>query len=64
MHLWPNSVPKNDHVDHNGEPTQNTYHKMVRTMKAKFMGIAYVANGEFQGQYSPIDTIQQIMLYR
>ena len=29
-------------------------------MKAKFTSIADIANGEFQGQYSPIDTVQQI----
>ena len=29
-------------------------------MKAKFTGIADIANGEFQGQYSPINTVQQI----
>ena len=29
-------------------------------MKAKFTGIADMADGEFQGQYSPIDTVRQI----
>ena len=29
-------------------------------MKAKFTSIADIANCEFQGQYSPIDTVQQI----
>ena len=33
---------------------------MVGHMKAKFTGIADVANSEFRGQYSPIDTVQQI----
>ena len=29
-------------------------------MNAKFTGIADIANSEFQGKYSPIDTVQQI----
>ena len=33
---------------------------MVGHMKAKFTGIADMANAEFRGQYSPIDTDQQI----
>ena len=33
---------------------------MVGHMKAKFTGITDIANGEFLGQYSPIDTVQQI----
>ena len=28
-------------------------------MKAKLTGIADITNGEFRGQYSPIDTVQQ-----
>ena len=59
-HQWPNSVPKNDHLHYNRDPVQNTHHKMVRPMKAKFKGIADIANVELQGQYSPIDTVQQI----
>ena len=59
-HQWPNSVPKYDHLHYNGESMQNTHHKMVRPMTVKFTGIADIANGEFQGLYSPIDTVQQI----
>ena len=33
---------------------------MVGHTKAKFTGIADIVNGEFQGHYSPVDTVQQI----
>ena len=59
-HQWPNSMSKKDHLHYNGEPAQNIHHKMVRSMKAKFTDIVDIANGEFQGQYSPIGTVQQI----
>ena len=51
---------KNDHLHYNREPAQNTQHKMVRSMKAKFTGMADIANSEFRGQYSPIDAVKQI----
>ena len=51
---------KNDHLYYDRDQGQNTQQKVVGHMKAKFTGIADIMNDEFQGQYPPIDTVQQI----
>ena len=50
---------KNYHLHYNREPAQNTQQNMVVDMKAKFTGIDDIVNGEFQGNYSPMDIAQQ-----
>ena len=59
-HQWPNPVVKKLSLIL-WQRTRTEYPtKMVGHIKAKFTGIADIANSEFQGQYTPIDTVQQI----
>ena len=59
-HQWPKSVATNNHLYYERDQEQNTQQKLVGYMKAKFTGIVDLTNSEFQGQYLPIDTDQQI----
>ena len=59
-HQWPKCVVKNDHLYYDRDQEQNTQQKVVEHVKTEFKGIADITNGNFQGQYSPIDTVQQI----